>query len=65
MNLFLLDDDSPCPVKGQYLDEKMVNIPAEYLLWLYNQSWLPKKYPNVRYYIEENLEALQSELINQ
>jgi len=44
---------------GVYKGRKMVNVPAAYLLWL----WDEKKYTKeVGVYIEENLQALKQEL---
>jgi uncharacterized protein (DUF3820 family) len=53
-----LDDNSKMPF-GVYKGRKMVNVPAVYLLWL----WDEKKYTKeVGVYIEENLQALKQEL---
>jgi len=54
----MLQDDSPMPF-GKYKGDKMINVPASYLLWLYNENKCNK---NVRDYIEENLDVLKMEL---
>jgi uncharacterized protein (DUF3820 family) len=51
----LLDDESPMPY-GKYKGEKMANVPANYLLWMfYNQkcNYL------VSTYVQENLDVLK------
>lgn len=53
-----LDDNSKMPF-GVYKGRNMVNVPAAYLLWL----WDEKKYTKeVGVYIEDNLQALKQEL---
>ena len=44
---------------GKYKGEKMANIPADYLLWLYENS---KVYGDVKDYIKENLDVIKSEI---
>lgn len=53
-----LTDEDPMPF-GKYKGEKMTNVPAEYLLWLYNEDIKPG---SVRDYIEDNLDAIRSEV---
>jgi uncharacterized protein (DUF3820 family) len=53
-----MDDNSKMPF-GKYKDEKMANIPADYLLWLYENS---KVYGEVREYIKDNLDVIKSEI---
>lgn len=53
-----LNDDSPMPF-GKYKDEKMANVPASYLMWLYNENKCNKE---VRDYIEDNLDVLKEEI---
>ena len=53
-----MDDSSLMPF-GKYKGDKMINVPASYLLWLYNENKCNK---NVRDYIEENLDVLKMEL---
>ena len=53
-----LTDGSLMPF-GKYKGDKMVNVPASYLLWLYENN---KCSGVVREYIIENLDALRKEL---
>jgi len=53
-----LNDNSPMPF-GMYKGEKMANVPASYLMWLYDENKCNKE---VREYIEDNLDVLQEEI---
>jgi uncharacterized protein (DUF3820 family) len=53
-----LTDFSRMPF-GKYINEQMTNVPASYLLWLYDNN---KCSGNVKTYIEENLEVLKEEI---
>ena len=53
-----LTDSSPMPF-GKYKGDQMINVPAYYLLWLYETG---KCSTNVRDYIEDNIDVLNSEL---
>lgn len=53
-----LTDNSLMPF-GQYQGEKMANIPASYLVWLYKEGVTDRA---VKEYIEENMDALEAEL---
>jgi uncharacterized protein (DUF3820 family) len=44
---------------GKYKGEKMANIPAEYLIWLYENSNI---FGEIKEYIKENLDVLKSEI---
>ncbi|MBN2668774.1 MAG: DUF3820 family protein [Bacteroidales bacterium] len=46
---------------GKYKGHKMANIPASYLIWLYDKGGL--KDEAVKAYIEENREVLDKENI--
>jgi len=52
-----MNDNSIMPF-GKYKGYKLANIPASYLLWLYNQG-LQKG--NLRDYIIDNLQLLKQE----
>jgi len=52
-----LTDLSPMPF-GTHKNEKMANVPARYLLFIYEQDWIDK-WPRVKGYIEENYRILQ------
>ena len=54
----MLHDNSQMPF-GKYQGEKMINVPANYLMWLYNENKCNKE---VREYIEDNLDVLQEEI---
>lgn len=53
-----LTDESLMPF-GKYKGEKMANVPASYLIWLYDEN---KCNRNVREYIEDNLDVIQEEI---
>jgi len=44
---------------GKYKDKAMANVPAKYLLWLWDEG---VTHPGVRKYINDNLDALQKEV---
>lgn len=46
---------------GKYVGVKMANVPASYLLWLYENN---KCSGDVKDYIKENLEVLQYQRLN-
>lgn len=46
---------------GKYKGEKLINVPASYLLWLYDNG---KCYGALKEYIEDNLDVLKIELKN-
>ncbi|MFV0329969.1 MAG: putative quorum-sensing-regulated virulence factor [Dysgonomonas sp.] len=50
-----LTDNSPMPF-GVHKGTKMANVPAKYLLWIYEQNL------DVMNYIKENMEVLQKEV---
>jgi uncharacterized protein (DUF3820 family) len=52
-----LTDDSPMPF-GKHKGEQMQDVPASYLLWLYDSKLENQLVKN---YIEENMEVLQEE----
>lgn len=56
-----LKDDSPMPF-GKYKGTAMINVPADYLLFLYDTG---KCNTEVKLYIAENLEILKKEVIEQ
>ena len=53
-----LEDNSLMPW-GKYKGEKMANVPATYLMWLYNNE---KCNAEVQAYIEDNMDALKGEI---
>lgn len=57
----MLTDESPMPF-GIHKDEKMANVPAKYLLWLYENN---KCTSQVKDYIVENLDVIKLEAFNE
>jgi uncharacterized protein (DUF3820 family) len=55
-----LTDSSPMPF-GRYRGEKMANVPARYLMWLYDNK---KCDGDVRGYIEDSMDVLKAEIKN-
>jgi len=53
----LLTKESICPM-GRYAGTKMKDVPADYLLYMYNSDSLGKQ---MRRYVAENIETLKSE----
>ena len=54
----VLNDKSPMPY-GKYSGTSMANVPASYLLWLYENK---KCSDNVARYVFENMDVLKSEI---
>jgi uncharacterized protein (DUF3820 family) len=52
-----IHDNSLMPF-GKYIGKAMVDIPAKYLLWLFNEGC---NHEGVRKYINENLDVLNKE----
>jgi len=44
---------------GKYRGEKMANVPADYLIWIFENN---KCTPDVAKYIAENLSVIKSEI---
>ncbi len=57
----MLNDDSYM-LFGKYKGIKMANVPADYLLWLYDNNKCNK---DVKDYIEDNLDVLRFEIKRQ
>ncbi len=53
-----LIDDSLMPY-GQYQGRKMIDVPASYLIWLYDNG---KCSPQVQKYVKDSYDALIQEL---
>jgi uncharacterized protein (DUF3820 family) len=54
----MIDENYIIPF-GKYKGEKIANIPADYLVWLYENS---KVFGYVKDYIKENLDTLKLEI---
>lgn len=52
-------DDNTVMWFGKYEGTKLANVPASYLLWLYRGD---KAYGDLKAYIEDNLQVLESEV---
>jgi uncharacterized protein (DUF3820 family) len=57
-NAIEFTDNTPMPF-GKYMGKAMVNVPAIYLLWLYNEGC---SHDGVRKYIINNLDAIKTEV---
>ena len=53
-----LTDESPMPW-GKYQGDKMINVPASYLIWLYDNN---KCSGDVKAYIKDNYDVLNEEV---
>lgn len=53
----IIHDYTPMPF-GKYQGKRIIEVPALYLLWLYNQGC---HHTGVRQYIIQNLDALMKE----
>lgn len=53
-----MTDNSLMPF-GKYRGEKMANVPADYLIWIFENN---KCTPAVAKYIAENLSVIKSEI---
>lgn len=47
---------------GKHKGKKLANVPASYLLWLFDQDWIK---PDMKLYINENMDALKIEIDNE
>lgn len=54
----MITDNDPMPY-GKHKGEKMINVPAHYLIWLLEND---KCSGDVKKYIEENKDVLKTEL---
>lgn len=63
-NKTTMDDTSRMPF-GKHKNVMLVNVPADYLLWLYKQDWVETKFPSLYRYIEEHEEILIDEAEDQ
>ncbi len=53
-----MTDESLMPY-GKYKGTKMANVPASYLLWVYDQEWCKG---DIKKYITDNLQTIKSEV---
>lgn len=52
-----MTDESIIPF-GKYKGEKLANVPASYLLWLYSEGYCQRE---LKKYIEDNMDVLKQE----
>jgi hypothetical protein len=52
---------------GKYKDTPLIDVPADYLMWFYEQEWASSAWIDLYKYVENNLRALKAEkkLINE
>ncbi len=53
----VITDNTPMPF-GKFMGKPMIEVPAKYLLWLYNEGC---NHDGVRQYLINNLDALRKE----
>lgn len=53
-----MEDNSIMPF-GKYKGEKMIDVPADYLLWLYENN---KSKGELKAYIEDNLDVIKDQI---
>jgi len=46
---------------GKHKGELLTDVPAGYLLWLFDQHWVKKSYPDIYDYIETNYSEIQDQ----
>jgi len=58
-----MDDESLMPF-GKHKGIKMANVPADYLIWLYDESGCLKynRFSDLKKYITDNMDVLKSEI---
>ncbi len=57
-----MNDTDPMPF-GKHKGMAMANVPAKYLLWLFAEiAGAFRKYPQVKEYIQENMDILVKEV---
>lgn len=47
--------------KDGRVGRKMEDVPASYLIWLYDQPWI-NEWPDVKQYIDDNYHILEKEV---
>lgn len=50
-------DQSLMPIGKEHKGKKLIDVPADYLIWAYEQKWFDKKSPLGKY-IEDNTDVL-------
>lgn len=47
---------------GVHKNQKMKNVPAQYLDWLMGQAWVEKSWPGLWQYLMDNKESIHAEI---
>lgn len=47
---------------GKHRGRRVRNVPADYLLWIYDQRWFQDKFPVLHKYIDQERERLEKEV---
>jgi len=58
-------DDKTRMYFGEHKGKKLEDVPAQYLLWIADQSWMPQKHPKLLQYINRNRAGLEEEISEQ
>jgi uncharacterized protein (DUF3820 family) len=61
MIMVSLTETDAMPVNGKHTGKPMGDVPASYLLWIADQPWCAKKYPDVLEYVNKIRDALEME----
>lgn len=56
-----LQDDSLMPF-GKYRGIAMVNVPEQYLIYIYDNNMIYPQYANVKAYIEANIGVIKTQI---
>lgn len=54
--------DSDLMPFGKHKGKKLGDVPADYLLWLYEQDWFLKSWGSLAGYVAQNYKALEMEV---
>jgi predicted O-methyltransferase YrrM len=58
-----LDENTACPVTGDYFGQPMQRVPVDYLKYIHVQPWLPWVYPEVLHYINTRFTPIDNTLL--
>lgn len=50
---------------GKYKGEKIDDVPAQYLIWLHEQDWFPRKFPELESYISSVWDVLDEQVFEE
>lgn len=64
MSIEKFDDDTLMPFGKEHYGKRLEEVPAKYLLWMYEQPWFKAvRYIPLRDYIIENMDVLEKEIL--